>query len=533
MDHYDVIIIGSGAGGGTLAHHLAPSGLRILILERGDFLPRERENWDPVEVHERKRYLAPETWFDKDDRPFTPYTHYWVGGNTKVYGAALLRMREDDFGEVRHYGGVSPAWPIGYDELESYYAKAERLYSVHGQRGSDPHEPRASGPYPYPALKHEPRMQELYDDLTALGHRPFPVPLGLKPEAGVARGGRGEAPQRLGWFDGYPDPTERKADAHVCAVKPALEHENVTLLTRARVERLETDAQGGRVARVIVARDGERLAVRANVVVLACGAINSAALLLRSASDRHRTGLANSSGMVGRHYMCHHNGLFIAVMDEPNPSAFQKTFGMTEFYRRGPGSDLPLGTIQLMGKPDRGTLEWLRGDALPGVPLGDIAGRTVDFFLTAEDLPSTENRVTLRDDGAIRLAYTPTNMEAYRRLESALASILARVEMARGRNRPVFLMQPLGISGVSHQSGTLRFGSDAATSVLDVQCKAHDLENLYAVDASFFPSSSAVNPSLTIMANAMRVGDHLLELMGASREVRPNATVRVNKEVAA
>lgn len=509
---FDIVIIGSGAGGGTLAAKLAPSGKRILILERGQFLPREKENWDTRAVFGEKRYLAKETWFDHNNQPFEPYTHYWVGGNTKVYGAALLRLREFDFGEIRHFGGISPAWPITYDILEPYYSRAERLYSVHGQRGLDPFDPPASGQYPYPPLTPEPRIGELYRDLHALGARPFPVPLGVRLPAGS----RSTPPYRLGNFDGYPDITEVKADAHVVGVRAALEHANVQILTGAFVERLETDGTGREVTQIIARVGGKRLTVGADIVVLAAGAVNSAAILLRSASSRHPRGLANSSDQVGRNYMTHHNGCFVMVSSEANDSQFQKHFAITDFYRGAPDSAFPLGTIQLMGKPDPGTLAWLRGDKLPGVSAEDLASRTIDFFLTSEDLPHPDNRITIRDDGAIRISYTPNNLEAYTRLELQIAKLLIAAERGRGRSQPTFLSSRLGISGVSHQSGTLRFGSDPATSVLDENCRAHDIENLYVADSSFFASSGAVNPSLTIMANSLRVGDRILEHLGAS-----------------
>jgi choline dehydrogenase-like flavoprotein len=512
MDHYDIILIGTGAGGGTIAPQLAASGKRVLILERGGFLPRERENWDSTAVFDHKRYLAHERWYDKDDRPFSPYTHYWVGGNTKVYGAALLRMREHDFGEVLHVGGVSPPWPISYDDLEPYYTRAEQMYSVHGQRGVDPLDPYASAPYPHPPLDPEPRIRELFGDLVSLGHRPFPMPLGVRLDERDAAA----APYRLGHFDGYPDLTEMKSDSHVVGIKQVLGRPNVTLLTRAFVERLNTDRTGGEVREVVVQRDGERLVFRADLVVLACGAINSAALLLRSANAEHPAGLANSSDQVGRNYMTHQNGCFVAVMSTDNPSQFQKHFGVSEFYRGGgdSGSPFPLGLIQLMGKPDRGTLEWLRGDKLPGVPIEDLQRRTIDFFLTAEDLPDPDNRISLRPDGAIRVVYAPNNTEAYIQLQHRLERMLIEAEALHDRPAPAFLASRLGVSGVSHQNGTLRFGADPCTSVLDVNCKTHDVDNVYVVDASFFPSSGAVNPSLTIMANALRVGDHLLERLG-------------------
>jgi choline dehydrogenase-like flavoprotein len=511
MHHeYDVIIIGTGAGGGTLAQALAPTGKRILILERGDYIPRERENWDPVAVFDQKRYLANDHFRDAQGQQFQPYTHACVGGNTKMYGAALLRLREHDFGEVRHAEGVSPAWPVTYREMEPYYTRAEQLYTVHGQRGLDPCEPACSAPFPHPPLSHEPRVAALVEDLRAQGLRPFPMPIGIRP----AR--TGESPSRLSAFDGYPDPTQTKADAHVVGIASALQHPNVTLLTRCTATRLVTDASGRSVREVIATQDGQTLRLRGGVVVLACGAIHSAALLLRSASDAHPAGLANSSDQVGRNYMTHQNGLLIAVMSEPNSSQFQKTFALTDWYRAGPDEPFPMGIVQLMGKPDMGTLAWCRGDALPGEELGAIAARTIDFFLTAEDLPDADNRITLSRDGAICVSYERNNTRAYERLRRHAEEAMSKAEARHGRPSPTFLHQRLGVSGTSHQNGTLRFGNDPRTSVLDANCKAHDLDNLYAVDGSIFPSSGAVNPSLTIMANALRVGDHLIERLGAS-----------------
>lgn len=515
-DRYDVIIIGTGAGGGTMLHRLASTGKRILALERGPFLPRERENWDPREVFTRGRYLTDETWIDGDGNEFSPFTHYWVGGNTKMYGAALLRLRESDFGEVRHYGGVSPAWPIDYPALEPYYSRAERLYHVHGEAGVDPCEPPRSQPYPFPPVPFEPRMKEIYDGFARAGLRPFPCALGVRlaEDAGAPR-----PPRVLSNFDGYPDLTETKADAEVCCVLPALDHPNVTLLTGAHVDRLETDAAGGAVDRVIVTRGGEREEYRADVVVVACGAINSAALLLRSASDAHPHGLGNRSGQVGRNYMCHNNGMVIAITDRPNPSQFQKAFALTDFYHGADDSDLPLGTVQLMGKPDPDFLESLAREHLPGVAAEDLGTHTVDFFITAEDLPDPNNRVEVTAAGGVRLTYRENNRQAYDRLRAKLVSYFDAIGChARDHihHDNIYVGPKLGISGVSHQAGTLRFGDDPATSVLDVHCRAHDVDNLYVTDASFFCSTGAVNPSLTIIANALRVGDHIAARLGAA-----------------
>ncbi|MCC7171250.1 MAG: GMC family oxidoreductase [Planctomycetes bacterium] len=514
---YDVVIIGSGAGGGTLAHALAGSGKRVLVLERGGFLPRERENWDEKAVCLDRRYATAERWRDADGREFAPSVHYVVGGNTKMYGAALLRLRAHDFAEVRHHGGTSPAWPIAYEQLESYYSAAERLYSVHGRRGADPHDPPSSTPYPFRALEHEPRIAELARDLEHQGLRPFPIPLGVR----LGETSHATAPIRLARFDGYPDPTEVKADAHVAALVPAQSRGGVTLRTECVVERLLTSTSGREITGVLVRHGDETEVVRGSIVVVACGAVNSAALLLRSANDAHPHGLANRSGLVGRNLMLHHNGMLLAVCDVENPSVFQKTFGLTDFYRgasahEGHGaSEFPLGTIQLMGKPDRWTVEFMaKESSLANRTADDLLAHSVDFFLTSEDLPDPRNRVTVGADGGITLSYLPNNLAAYEALRERTESIVARAELAHGRARPDFLHLRLGIQAVSHQNGTLRFGCDPATSVLDPECRAWDVHNLYAVDGSFFPSSGAVNPSLTIMANALRVGERLLDRLG-------------------
>jgi choline dehydrogenase-like flavoprotein len=500
-ERYDVIIIGTGAGGGTLARALAPTGKKILLLERGGWLPRERENLSSKAVFLEARYKAKEVWLDKDGKPIHPGIHYYVGGNTKVYGAALLRFRAQDFGEVEHYGGVSPAWPITYQELEPYYTEAERLHHVHGERGSDPTEPPASAPYPYPAVSHEGPVAELEAALKSLGHRPFPLPLGIQLDEKRPENSRC---MRCRTCDGFPCIVDGKSDASVCGVRPALEHPNVTLLTHALVTKLETDPSGRVVTSVHVRREGKAETYRADVIVVACGAVNSAALLLRSKSDRHPSGLANSSGVVGRHYMAHNNSAFVCVTTKKNPTIFEKTLALNDFYFGAPDSDRPLGHIQMLGKSD-GMM--LKGDAPAFAPLFALeamAEHAFDFWLTSEDLADPENRVTVDDMGRIHLAYTPNNLEAHARLVGKLKDLCGKL-LPWGLK----LSKRIPIEGTAHQCGTIRFGRDPKTSALDVHCKAHDLDNLYVVDGSFFPSSTAVNPALTIMANALRVGDHI------------------------
>ena len=303
-NHYDVIIIGTGAGGGTLAATLAPTGKRILLLERGGYVPREKENWSTRAVNLDGKYQTKEVWRDRDGKELHPHTNYNVGGNTKFYGAALFRLRDEDFGEIRHHGGLSPAWPISYDELEPYYTKAEQMYHVHGERGEDPTEPAASAPYPHPAVSHEPRMQQLSEDFARLGLKPFHTPLGVMLDETKPRSSKCI---RCATCDGHPCLVYAKADAQVLGVDPALEFPNVELLTNTKVERLETSPSGREVSKVIVRRNGTGDEFTSDIVVASCGAINSAALLLRSANDRHPRGLANGSDTVGRHYMGHVN----------------------------------------------------------------------------------------------------------------------------------------------------------------------------------------------------------------------------------
>jgi len=513
MEHYDVIIIGTGAGGGTLAHRLAPSGKKILLLERGGFLPRERENWDSEQVFERERYVTSERWYDKNGVAFRPHAQYFVGGNTKVYGGVLFRMREKDFTEVRHYGGISPAWPISYADLEPYYDQAERLYLVHGQAGEDPTEPPRSGPFPYPAVSHEPRIQQLHDDLLGAGHRPFHLPVGVDLDESDSEGSRCVRCDR---FDGFPCLTDGKADAHVVCVRPALEHRNVTLRTHAMVKRLEVGPSGRSVEGVVVGGGGGEEVYAADVVVVSCGAVNSAALLLRSASEKHPDGLANSSGVIGRHYMAHLNSAVIAVSRTPNGTRFQKTLGLNDYYWGAEDSDLPLGHIQMLGKSDRTILRGSAPRFAPGLALDYIARHSIDFWLTTEDIPHPGNRVTVDRKGNTHLAKTYSNLEPHRRLLAKLRRLLGRVG-CRQMTIPRWsvLSQQIPLEGIAHNCGTVRFGTDPMTSALDVDCRAHDLDNLYVVDTSFFPSSSAVNPSLTAIANALRVGDHVLERLGA------------------
>jgi choline dehydrogenase-like flavoprotein len=510
---FDVIIVGSGAGGGTLARHLAPSGKNILILERGDWLKREAENWSTQAVFQQNRYVSPETWFDREGRPFQPQVHYFVGGATKMFGAALYRLRRQDFGELRHHDGISPAWPITYEELEPYYTKAEQMYRVHGLRGQDPTEPPASGPYPCAPVSNEPRIQRLFDDLTAAGYHPFSAPCAvMMDERDMAY----STCIRCQTCDGFPCLVHAKSDAEIVAVRPALEFPNVTLVRNAKALKLDTNAEGTVVTEVVAEVGGERDVFRGDIVVVSCGAANTAKLLLMSANDKHPNGLANGSDQVGRNYMFHNSQAVLAISREPNPTMFQKTIALNDFYLGMDGFDYPMGNIQMIGKslgPMYRGERPLETALLPTGLLDDLAHHAVDFWLTTEDLPDPENRVTVDRSGNLTLSYTPNNQVPQRKLYDKLKSMLSHLGMHPDHLIPrnIYMKTGIPIAGCAHQAGTCRFGTYAKTSVLDTNCKAHELDNLYVVDTSFFVSIGAVNPSLTAIANAIRVGDHLLQ----------------------
>jgi len=519
-DEFDVIVVGTGAGGGTLAHTLAPSGKRILLLERGTFLTREMANWEPDPVFVDGKYMSSDTWYDGDGTPFQPQVHYFVGGATKMYGGALYRLRPEDFGEIRHVDGVSPAWPMSYDEFEPWYTKAEWLYQVRGSHGEDPTEGHCSKQFPWPPVSHEPRIQQISDSLQHAGYQPFHAPCGILLD-------EADRPAstciRCSTCDGYPCLVHAKSDAEVIAVRPLLGQPNVTLLLNSEVVRLETDPSGRTVTGVVVDHgpDGKEEIYRAGIVVLAAGAANSAKILLRSATDASPNGLANGSDQVGRNYMYHLSKAVAGFGDEVNDTIFQKTLGINDFYLPGDGREYPLGNIQMMGKSTGGAMKGEEPHLTKLVPqwgLDEAARHAVDFWLTTEDLPKPDNRVTIEADGNIRLAYTATNEAEAEGLYKEFRKVLNHIGLAKHHvlHKSFYMSMNIPLAGCAHQAGTCRFGTDPATSVVDINCKAHEVDNLYVADTSIFPSIGAVNPGLTAIANAIRVGEHIAERLGAS-----------------
>ena len=500
----DIVIIGTGMGGGTLARKLAGRGLEILILERGSKLPSEPQNQDPAAVFIENRYKASELWIDgKSGKPFKPGVHYWVGGNTKVFGAAFPRLRPQDFDDLEHEGGTSPGWPISYDDLEPFYARMEQWYGVHGEAGIDPTEGPRSTPFPHPPVPTDDYMAALRHTLTTNGLHPFSLPIGIDLRTG------GKC-QWCATCDAFPCRFDAKGDAEICGINPALAAGGVTLQTDTYARRLLTDGPGKRITGIETLRNGRVETITAGLVVVACGAVNSAALLLRSANDAHPTGLANGSDLVGRNYMVHNNAVLLAIDPRRrNPTTFQKTMSINDFYFSGPNYPYPLGNLQPVGKVRTPMLKSAVPHA-PGFALGQLAAHSTDWWVMSEDLPDPDNRVRLGTDGSIQIDWQPNNVVTHRRF------IKQAKEIFRDAGYPIQIDRVMGIDTNSHQVGTTRFGTDPATSVLDPFCKAHEIDNLYVVDASFFPSSTAVNPACTIGAQAIRVGEHLINRLGGT-----------------
>ncbi|MGL5083611.1 MAG: GMC oxidoreductase [Microcoleaceae cyanobacterium] len=492
--HYDVIVIGTGAGGGTLAHKLASTGKKILILERGDFMALEEQNRTSVDVFKRERYHAPEQWYDSMGEPFSPQTNYAVGGNTKVYGAVLQRMRERDFEQISHQDGISPEWCLKYSDFEPYYSEAEQLYQVHGTATGDPTEPAHSIEYAYPAIEHESRVQPIVEAIAQQGLHPTTLPLTLTREK--------------------DDPT---GDSETFGIAPALKSPNITLITSATVVCLHTNSSGRMVKAVEAEIAGHPYLFLGDMIVLACGAINSAALLLRSVNEKHPKGLANGSDQVGRNLMKHLMTTIVQRDGTPNSGTFRKSISVNDFYWGDADFPYPMGHVQNTGGllqdvifAEAPPLLSVLAKVMPEFGLKQLAMRSIGWWVQTEVLPDHNNRVRV-EPAKLCLDYTPNNLEAHDRLIYRWKEVLKAVDKTIEQRSAVYPHGEAPIQVVAHQCGTCRFGDNPETSVLDQNCRAHEIDNLYVVDSSFFPSSSGVGPALTVIANALRVGDHLIE----------------------
>lgn len=494
MKSPDIVIIGSGMGGSTIAAGLAGSGARVTILEKGERLLDTPETRDVRAIFQRGHFRPQETWLDKDGKPFNPGNYHVVGGNSKFYGAVLFRYRKEDFAELAFAdGGMSPAWPFTYEELEPWYSKAEQLYQVRGTTGEDPTEPAHSQPYPFKPVPDEPAIAHVRERLKAAGLHPASLPLGVDIDRWLARA---KTP-----FDAYPDTLTGKMDAESCGLAAALQDPDITLVTGADVTRLETD-ENNRISAVVYTHKGEEHRLSPKLVILSGGAIRSATLLLSSADTRNPNGIANSSDQVGRNFM-NHNATFMLAIDPRtvNDSVYQKTIHFNDFYfDDGQGSG-PLGQVQLLGKVTAPILK-TRIPVVPEMALGPVSRRSVDWYLVSEDLPRKESRVRL-DGRQVILEWRVSNMTAHN-------TLVARVkERMRAAGYPIILSQLVDGRLPSHQCGTTRIGDDPAAYVCDPWCRSFDHTNLFIVDAGFLPTSAAVNPSLTVAAQALRVADYI------------------------
>ncbi|MDK4741841.1 MULTISPECIES: GMC family oxidoreductase [unclassified Rhizobium] len=495
MAEPDIVIIGSGIGGSTVASGLAASGANILILETGERLEDRPETRDQRAIFLRGHFRPKETWYEKDGKGFNPGNYYNVGGNSKFYGAVLIRYRREDFEEMRHLDGVSPAWPFPYEELEPWYSEAEQLYQVRGSLGDDPWEPPHSQPYPFPPVPDEPAIASVRKRLKDSGMHPHSLPLGVDIDKWLVKG-------RTPW-DAHPHSADGKMDAETVALAKALQYPNVKLKTGARVTRLQAAGDGRMIAAVHYSAYGEAHVVRPKLVILAAGAVQSAVLLLRSADDANPRGLANRSDQVGRNFMNHNSSAVLAISPwYRNDSVYQKTFGFNDFYLSDGEGGPPLGNVQLLGRVS-GTILKANMPTVPEWLLNRLSAHAIDFYAMSEDLPSPESRITV-DGDRIVLQWVRTNWQAHLDLVKKLKSVLRKAGF------PIVLSRPFDKRTPSHQCGTVKIGNDGSSAPLDVFCRAFDHPNLFVVDASFLPTSAAVNPALTVAAQALRVADHIV-----------------------
>ncbi|RUX08840.1 MAG: GMC family oxidoreductase [Mesorhizobium sp.] len=487
----DIVIIGSGIGGASLAYSLADSGRRIVILERGEHLRDTPEARDDKAIFLRGFYRSSEEWVGTDGEAFLPGNYYYVGGNSKFFGAVLYRYRLEDFSPRPHMDGASPGWPITYNELEPWYERAETIFKVRGDASQDPTEPPRSSPYRFPPVQDEPAIAAVRARLNKAGVHPSSLPLAIDIDEWLRRA-------KTGW-DAFPNTGSGKIDAEAGPLAAALKHGNVSLLTGANVLRLETDPAGQQVIAAVFVKDGVEQRISAGVFAVAAGAVQTAALLLRSANAAHRRGLANGSDQLGRNFMNHNTTAMLAIDPlSANTSVYQKTLAFNDFYNADPETGFPLGNVQLLGHITGNILK-ANAPLLPRWLAGLIARNCYGWFLTSEDLPNPDSRVTV-SNGRIVMHWVRSNMRAHETLIRKTRHIM------RTAGFPIVLTRTFGRKTTSHQCGTARLGNDPQTSVVSTDCRSHEISNLYVTDASVLPTSAAVNPALTVAALAIKAG---------------------------
>ena len=497
---FDVIVIGSGAAGGTLAGQLSRSGKRVLVLERGAAMPLADQNVADVDLFRKDRYHPGEQWFGTDGDPFSPQTIYALGGNTKIWGGVLERMRQKEFAGLQFQEGAAPAWELSYESFAPFYNRAEQLYRVHGEQGVDPSEPPRESAFPFQPKPIEPFMQELRLSLERQGLHPY-----LLPQS---------------WSESALDPT---GDAELFGIDPARAQASVQVRERARVRRLHVNPSGTEVRGVEADIDGQCWLFNAHVVVLAAGAINTAEILLRSATEHHSRGLANGSDQVGRNLMKPQLTSIIQLAAEPNSGRYPRSLGITDYYWGDSNVSFPLGSIASGGGVLQDALFAesppvlsLVTKLMPNFGLEQLAARSVAWWAMSAVLPDPHNRLTLRGNH-LQIHYLPNNREAHDRLVYRWIDTLKLVENDRAchvvKPAPTHPRGEAPLTVMGSVCGTCRMGSNPATSVVDLNGRAHELSNLYIADASVFPSCPAVGIGLTVIANALRVGDQVLQAL--------------------
>jgi choline dehydrogenase-like flavoprotein len=466
---YDAVVIGTGVGGSTFAYALARRGLNVAVIERGDYFKPEVKDLVPLHLH----------YFQ--DLPV-------IGGQTKSFGAAMYRFRESDFEPTEMENGVSPGWPITYAELEPYYCEAEKLFKVHGSSINDTTEPPRSQPWPHDPIPHQGPARELVERVTERAGFPVShIPRAIDYDP--LNGGKCVLCR---FCDAYYCPRDAKMDAELAALRPAVATGNVTLLTKTQCLRVLTTPDGKKVTGVVLRSDGgSEFTLNTPIVASGCGLRETPLLLWRSRTSQHPNGLANGSGALGRYWASHTQGwVFPMKLGVQAENFHQKTFAINSFYHSAPDWKYPMGVIQAAGSIEpigmsrryRYAAEW-------------IIKNSFQTFVMTEALPGPNTGYALSDDGAKLIGMPIKNKRTFAKLRRHAAKIF------RAAGYTTFVPP---MEGNFHNVGTARMGADPATSVVDGNCKAHDVDGLYVIDSCVLPTSGALNTGLTIAAVALR-----------------------------